>query len=333
MVKALPEERPSDEEEQRSMKIRTFQKGDEPVQAALYNEAARALPKFKPATALEVQRRTSARDFDPGMRYFAEDQGQPVGYCLFNTNGRVSYPWCRPGFEHCAEPLFTQVLNAMKDRDLPLAFAAYRPDWAGVKDFFLGHEFTVAREMINFAQDIVEMPTVASRASSSVTSARREDVPAILRLVPEALRVKTPEALEDYLFRNPYMTPESLSVLRSKMSSEPLALGILITEPTYADPRNLDPLMPCFRLGAFGTELMQAKRVKGLFSVLARNDAHFPVLALDLLGHASFQVQDSDDVEVLAAQVPSDVPHLLRFYERHFRRQGGFPVFERPLAG
>src|SRR5262245_60471321 len=48
-----------------AMKIRTFQPGDEAVQAEIYNEAAAALPKFKPATSPEVQRRTRAGDFDP----------------------------------------------------------------------------------------------------------------------------------------------------------------------------------------------------------------------------------------------------------------------------
>jgi hypothetical protein len=35
----------------------------------------------------------------------------------------------------------------------------------------------------------------------------------------------------------------------------------------------------------------------------------------------------------VAAQVPSDVPHLLMFYQSHFRRQGSFPVYEKSLAG
>jgi hypothetical protein len=38
------------------------------------------------------------------------------------------------------------------------------------------------------------------------------------------------------------------------------------------------------------------------------------------------------NVATLAAQVPSDVPHLLRFYQQYFRRQGGFPVFDRELS-
>ena len=39
----------------------------------------------------------------------------------FQKNGRVSYPWCRPGHEQCAEPLFERVIQTMQQRRLPLA--------------------------------------------------------------------------------------------------------------------------------------------------------------------------------------------------------------------
>jgi hypothetical protein len=49
------------------------------------------------------------------------------------------------------------------------------------------------------------------------------------------------------------------------------------------------------------------------------------------MGHAA-RLLDASDLATLAAQVPSDVPHLARFYQQYFRRQGSFPVFERRLA-
>src|SRR5262245_36643728 len=107
------------------MRIRQFQPGDEAQQVAIYNAAAADLPKLKPATVVEVQRRTRARDFDPGMRFFGEEDGQVVGYATFNANGRVSHPWCLKGFEHLAEPLFQQLLGAMRQRGMKHAFAAY----------------------------------------------------------------------------------------------------------------------------------------------------------------------------------------------------------------
>ena len=89
--------------------------------------------------------------------------------------------------------------------------------------------------------------------------------------------------------------------------------------------------MPCFRLGAFGTEGMQTKRLNGLFSFLTRSDRDTMPLGLDLLGQAAFRLRQTE-VSHLAAQVPSDAPQLLRFYQRLFRRQGSFPILERTLT-
>src|SRR6266436_7999903 len=84
----------------RPVNIRTFQSGDERTQAALYNAVAFALPGFKPASEDEVKRRTRARGFDPAVRFYAEEGGQVVGYCTLEPGqARISYPWCRKGFE------------------------------------------------------------------------------------------------------------------------------------------------------------------------------------------------------------------------------------------
>ena len=92
------------------MRIRNYQEGDESRQAAIYNEAAGPLPKFKPTTVEEVRRRCRARDFDPGTRFYAEDGGQVVGYAMFQPNGRVNFPWCLPDHAAAAEPLFEAYL-------------------------------------------------------------------------------------------------------------------------------------------------------------------------------------------------------------------------------
>ena len=314
------------------MKIRGFQAGDEVRQVAIYNAAAADLPKFKPASAQEVLRRTRAQDFDPASRFYAEENGEIVGYAAFNPNGRVSYPWCLKGSEHIAAPLFAHMLEAMRKRGVRRIFTAYRGDWPLIHDFFLQQGFRKVREMINYVIDLLELPTAPARPSSAMTPLERTDVPAVLAMIPEALRVTQPDALERHLFDNPYFTPESLFVLRSRVDQAPVAVGILITESTYADPRQVDSGMPCFRLGAFGTEGMQVKRIKGMFSFLAQKDQNIPGLGLDLLGLASVRLRDNDDIGTLGAQVASDVPILMQFYQRYFRRQGSFPVFERELS-
>jgi hypothetical protein len=312
------------------MNIRNYQPGDDSVQAAIYNEAAGQLPKFKAATESDVNRRTKAPGFDPATRFYAEVGGKVVGYATFHPNGRVGFPWCRKGHENAAEPLFQAVEKAMKNRKIPLAFAAYRHDWTAPKEFFSLQGFRVAREMVNFVVDQVELPTRTGKLSNPLSPLTREDIPAIYSLGPNVLRVSSPQELEKHLFQNPYFKPESVFVLRSRANNVPLAAGIVIDNSGYADPKQVDSAMPCYRLGAFGAEGMQTKRINGLFSFLCASDRDVNPLALDLMHHATVRLEESD-AESLAAQVPSDAPHLLQFYQRYFRRQASFPVFEKVL--
>jgi hypothetical protein len=312
------------------MLIRTFQPGDEVAQVSIYNEAAANLPKFKPATLDEVRRRCHDVEFDPSTRFLAVDEsGQPIGYAGFHRNGRVSFPWCRNGHEEAAEPLFSRVLEAMRLRGINLAFAAYRADWPQC-DFFPAHGFRLAREMVNYVIDLVDMPTPAARTSSFIVPALPSDLPAMFALAPRALRVHTASEFEQWLWHNPYFAPDCLFVQRTRRDGPPIAAGILVEDAAYADPKKLDSDMPCFRLGAFGAEGMQCKRVNGLFSFLSEPGRDTGPLGLDLMGHAALRLSKSE-VESLAAQVPSDVPHLMRFYQQYFQRQGSFPVFERNL--
>jgi hypothetical protein len=115
------------------------------------------------------------------------------------------------------------------------------------------------------------------------------------------------------------------------MDRRPIAVGRLVENDGFADPAKVDASQPCFRLGAFGTEGLAYKRINGLFSVVMPADSNSTSGALDLLAHAAAKF-DSGGIHSLAAQAPSDVPHLIAFYESHFVRQGSFPVFERSLS-
>ncbi len=311
------------------MTIRTFQPGDEAAQVSIYNEASADFPKFKPATLDEIRRRHRGADFDPAMRFFALVDNQPVGYAAFQANGRVSYPWCRKGHEQFAEPLIHKVLEALKERGIRRAFAAYRADWPAQLDFFLAHGFQKTREMVSFQVDLADTPTPAARRNIAVSPLKPQDLPALVKLAPEALRTTSLDELERHFFHNSYFPADSAFVLRNRDDGTPDAVGMLVTNPAYANPKQVDAAMPCFRLGAFGTEGMQAKRMNGLFSFLARSE-NANRLGLELLGHASYRLQQSD-VATFSAQAPSDAPHLLRFYEHHFRKQGSFPVVEREI--
>ncbi|HEV3205274.1 MAG TPA: hypothetical protein VGY77_12855 [Gemmataceae bacterium] len=312
------------------MNIRTYRPGDEKDQVAIYNEAAADLPKFKPATVEEITKRYRARDFDPGTRFYAEENGKIVGYANFHVNGRVSFPWCRKGHENQADPLFQRVLETMKSRGISAIFAAYRSDWPGQKDFFLAQGFHQAREMVNYLLDQGDMPTRPGRRNNPLTPLKKEDVPAIFELAPQVLKVHSPDQLERYLFHNPYFGPEETFVLRNRDGGIPVAVGILVSNQAYGDPKQVDSCMPCFRLGAFGTEGMPTKRLNGLFSFLTKDQRLAGIYAQELMGHAASLLEDCGATS-LAAQAPSDAEFLIRFYNRYFRRQGSFPIFERTL--
>jgi hypothetical protein len=310
--------------------IRSYGPGDDAAQVSIYNEAAAHLPRFKPATLDEVRRRSRGPSCDASARFVAAVDGRPMGYATFQTNGRVSFPWCRKGHENVAESLLERVLATMKERGLRRAFAAYRPEWTGPLDFFTQHGFTQRREMVGFIVNLAELPTPMARPNITVGRLRSSDLPAVLELGRGVLRVASADELDQHLFHHPYFSADSVFAMRGRGEGAPVAVGILVTHPSYTPAGQTDASMPCFRLGAFGTEGLTTKRINGLFSFLAADNRDVHPVGLDLLGYAAYQLRETD-VEAFGAQVPSDAPHLLRFYTRYFRRQGSFPVLERDL--
>ncbi|MCE9531898.1 MAG: hypothetical protein K8T89_12350 [Planctomycetes bacterium] len=309
------------------LEIRTYQPGDESGQVAVYNTVAAKLPGFKPATSEDVRRRTKAKDFDPALRFYALAQGQIVGYCVAQANGRLGYPWTLPG--HAAEePLLNAALDACRARGIKKLFATYRADWAAPIAFLEAHEFRKARDMVNYYQNLLDLPTMVIRRGLNISPLKREDLRTIAAFVPGLMRLP-PDKLEEWFFANPYFPPESIFVMR-KADETPSGVAALVSNPSYANPLQIDSAAPCFRLGAFGNEGLTTKRVNGLFSFLVRDDGDATPIALDLLSFALNRIQD-DSIEVLCGQAPSDVRHLTGFYQKYFRKQGSFPIYEREL--
>ena len=275
------------------MNIRTFQSGDEILQAGLFNVCAYALPGFKPATADEVKRRTRARSFDPSARFYAVEGGQVVGYCVLEPDqGRISFPWCKSGFESAAPLLFDAAVQSARARGLKSLFAAYRRDWELVLQFFAENGFAVAREMINYWGDPLDLPTLATRSKLPIDRLRREDIPAVASMGKGVIRLPA-EQLEPYLFANQYIPAEAFLVLRSRDRVTPLAVGIGLESSTYAAVTKIDPFAPCFRLGAFGTEGLNTKRVNGLFSFIVADPANALTAGLALLSEANQEMTEA----------------------------------------
>jgi hypothetical protein len=310
--------------------IRTFQSGDEVIQAGLFNVAAFALPGFKPATADEVRKRTRSRGFDTTSRFYAEDNGSVVGYCTLEPDqSRVSYPWCKKGYEAAVPLLFDAVIKSARTRGLSKLFAAYRRDWEPVLRFFTDQGFVLAREVINYWADPVDLPTLVNRGKLPINRLKREDLPALAAMGKGIIRLPVAK-LESYYFANPHFAAEAFLVLRDRDGKTPVAVGVGLESGTYADVKKIDPLAPCFRLGAFGTEGLNVKRVNGMFSYVVADPAQAMTAGLALLTEASQEMTEGT-VTAMAAQCPSDALHLVGFYNRYFKEHGRFPVMEKQL--
>jgi len=311
------------------MPIRSYQSGDEEAQARIYNIAAAALPGFKPTKPEEIARRYHAADSDSKMRFYATENGEVVGYAVFSYVGRLSFPWCLPGAEMLREPLLSAMLCEMKKRDITEAWAAYRADWSPVLAFLRGHEFTEKRFMVNFFAETSCLPA-ADRlpANRIVEHLQSDELPRVVKLTPALFVDIDVHTLNRFLWENPYYKfPERLLALKDPGTGEIHAASLLVSDDRFADPTKIDSSMPCFRLGAFGTERERHKRVNGLFSCVFRNESD-----ADLLLHAALTTTDGTaKLTLLAAQAPSDVPALCSWYDRHFQRQGSFPIFSREL--
>jgi hypothetical protein len=311
--------------------IRTFQPGDERSQAALFNSAAFAYPGFKPANEDEVKRRTRARGFDSSSRFYAEESGQLVGYCVLEpAQGRISYPWCKKGFESAAVPLFEAALQAARDRGITKLFAAYRRDWDAVLRFFTDNGFAKSRDVVNYLAEPVDLPTIANRGGLPIRRLQRSDIPALAEMGRGIIRLP-PDKLESHYFSNPYYPVEAFLVMEDRGGGAPIAIGIGLESATWADPKKVDSLAPCFRMGAFGSEGLNAKRVNGLFSYLVSKPEHALPAGLGLLNEASQEMTEGS-VSSLCSQCSTDAPHLINFYSRYFKEQGRFPIYERELT-
>ena len=159
--------------------------------------------------------------------------------------------------------------------------------------------------------------------------ARPDDVAGIEGPVFGFLRLHGAE-LADHLLKNPAVPADAVFFLRCKDGTAVQGVGVL-DDASAAGVDGLDPRAPTFWAGAFGAEGLSTKRVNGLFSFLAVPDQEAALIGQDLLWYGASRMETST-FEFLAAQVPTDVPHLLGFYERFFVKQASFPVFERDIG-
>ena len=201
-------------------------------------------------------------------------------------------------------------------------FGAYRRDWEPVLGFLTSRGFAVTREVINLWAEPDRTAHACGSRKNADKPPRRADLPAVVAMGRGILRLPESE-LESYFFANPYFPVEAFLVQRAT-DGTPTAMAIGLENSLYADVKKVDPLAPCFRLGAFGSEGLNAKRINGLFSFLVANPANAITAGLALLHEASEEMTDGT-VTALAAQCPSDAPHLARLLLAVLSRTRPFP--------
>ncbi len=312
------------------MKIRTYKPGDELAQAEIYNRAAEGLPGFKPTSVEEIERRYRAIDPDPGAKFYAlNDDGDVVGYALLNLNGRISVPWCLPGAESVREPLLEAVLDELRRRGISEAWAAYRADWEPSLEFLREQGFETTRQIINYIAEVGNLPDQEVPEGCSIIRLSQVDLPSSIGTGANPITPEEAAEFRRFYLENPFIEPSNLFALIETREGRTLGAGLAIINRAFADPNRIDPAMPCYRLGAFGTERQRHKRVNGLVSCSFANDdeANGEIL----LAEASRRLQAAG-LSHAAAQGSSDNPHLIAFYDRYFEKQGGFPILSRRLG-
>lgn len=313
------------------MRIRPYQPGDDQARAHIYNAAAGSLPAFQPATAEDIARRHNIDDTGTGAQFFAEIDEQVVAYAVYSPSGRISYPWCLPGAESARQALLERVLDEMRQRGFSEARAAYRADWLSVLEFLRSTGFEEKRQMINYLAEVAQLPGPRELPDDRVIEPLGcAELSQLVALAPGLFAGMEPQSLAAFFWENPaYDFSQSLFALKDRPGGRVLAGGLFVLNEHFADPSRIDPAMPCFRLGAFGTERERHKRVNGLFSCVFADQFEAELL----LSAPAWERARTAGLSYVAAQAPSDAIALSAFYDRIFQRQGAFPILARGLTG
>ena len=122
--------------------------------------------------------------------------------------------------------------------------------------------------MVNFVAEVSRLPA-SDQLPSDRTLARfePEDLPQLIALAPGLFADIDARVLHRFYWNHPdYPFSENFFALKNAEGGRILGAFLLVSSERFADPTKIDAAMPCFRLGAFGTETQRHKRVTGLFS-------------------------------------------------------------------
>src|SRR5262249_11565751 len=159
--------------------------------------------------------------------------------------------------------------------------------------------FARSREMINYVADVSDLPAGVPPREGAFAPVGREEFRQAVAMGEGLFVGEDPEAVAGFYAESPYVTPVGLFALNNVRDDPLRGLGVAIVDGRYADPTQIDAAMPCFRLGSLGTEVERHKRVKGMISVVFRDEED----GVALLAEASRRLRQAGLAHA-AAQVP-----------------------------
>src|SRR3954452_6694113 len=100
-------------------------------------------------------------------------------------------------------PLLEAVLEALRRRGHPEAWAAYRADWEPVLAFFHDHRFAQSRTMINYIAELARIPHEPVPEGLVLRPMNRGDLPRVVELGRGLFAGDDIGALESFYWENP----------------------------------------------------------------------------------------------------------------------------------
>ena len=314
------------------MTIRTFQAGDDAAQGRIYNEAAGRPAAVQARDAGRAAPPARGPDFDPGTRFFAW-RGRPARRLRHVPRQRPRQLPLVPQGPRGGAPSRSSRPSSTRCAGAAIAgaFAAYRADWPAAARVLRRPRLRARRARWSIRHRHRRHADAVGPLASHITPLTPADVPAVLRpgrascAADDRRRARgsTSSTTPTSRRRRCSCCAAAAATSRRRRGAGRRVAG---ATPTPAG-RSRHALLPPRGVRHRGAD-PSASTACSASSPPTR--ATCRRCALDLLGHATQRLQDTE-VETLAAQVPSDAPHLLRFYKRSSAGRGVSRVFERPL--
>lgn len=309
------------------MLFRGYRSGDEHAHALIRRATSSLYPGLPAATSDTLLDDISPSHFPSIVPIYADESagssGGIRGTISLRADGRVSIPECLPGHEHLAPELVRQAMKLAASRGLSRAVAIVPARWP-LDEVFRQSGFCRVREIVNFTQSALGLPTAVGRSSTRFQSMTPADLPGIEFLSLSGTDL-TRDQLGECLSQVSAHSAQPPAVMR-RPDGTAMGVGWLMENDDWPPVEVADPLGCDLHVGTWGAPVHATARIDGVFSFLAASPLETLSVGLDLLGHLMSEMT-SHRIDTVATQVPADASQLVSFYDRYFLRQGTLSIY------